>query len=61
MQHAGSTQSAQSVIDQETEGKLQEITEAFEAHKDDVVKKLLERVVLIKPELHRNLKKAGLD
>ncbi|ETW78991.1 vacuolar H+-ATPase V1 sector, subunit G [Heterobasidion irregulare TC 32-1] len=59
--HAGSTQSAQSVIDKETEGKLLEITEAFEAHKDDVVKKLLERVVLIKPELHRNLKKAGLD
>ncbi|TFY68493.1 hypothetical protein EVJ58_g963 [Rhodofomes roseus] len=35
-----------------------EITDAYNKNKDQVVKKLLDRVVLVKPELHRNLKKA---
>ena len=56
-QHAGSTQTAQAAIDQETKIKLQEITDAYNKNKDQVVKKLLDRVVLVKPELHRNLKK----
>lgn len=57
-QHAGSTQTAQATIDQETKIKLQEITDAYNKNKDQVVKKLLDRVVLVEPELHRNLKKA---
>ena len=44
-------------MDKETEVKRKEITEAYNASKDKVVKKLLDRVVLVKPELHRNLKK----
>ncbi|KAH9924791.1 H+-ATPase G subunit-domain-containing protein [Fomitopsis serialis] len=56
--HAGSTQTAQAAVDQETVVKLQEITDAYNENKDQVVKKLLDRVVLVKPELHRNLKKA---
>lgn len=56
-QHAGSTQTAQAAVDQESEIKLQEITDAYNKNKDQVVKKLLDRVVLVKPELHRNLKK----
>ncbi|KAF9221331.1 V-type ATPase [Gyrodon lividus] len=57
--HAGNTSNAQAAVDRETEVKLQAITDAFEVNKDAVVKKLLDRVVLIKPELHRNLKKLG--
>lgn len=55
--HAGSTQDAQSVIDKETEEKLRIITGAYNMHKGDVLRKLLDRVVLVQPELHRNLKK----
>ncbi|KAK0202955.1 H+-ATPase G subunit-domain-containing protein [Desarmillaria ectypa] len=55
--HAGSTSSAQASIDKETDLKLQAITDSFNSNKDQVVKKLLDRVVLVKPELHRNLKK----
>jgi V-type H+-transporting ATPase subunit G len=57
LQHAGSTQDAQSVVDKETEDKLAGITDAYNSHKDDVLRKLLDRVVLVEPELHRNLKK----
>ncbi|KAH9066780.1 H+-ATPase G subunit-domain-containing protein [Lactarius vividus] len=55
--HAGSTQDAQSIIDKETGEKLRTITDAYNTHKDDVLRKLLDRVVLVQPELHRNLKK----
>jgi len=55
--HAGSTQDAQSVIDKDMEVKLGQITDAYNTHKDDVLKKLLDRVVLVQPELHRNLRK----
>ncbi|KAG6336043.1 hypothetical protein ID866_3042 [Astraeus odoratus] len=55
--HAGNISNVQAAIDRETEVKLQSITSAFVANKDRVVHKLLDRVVLVKPELHRNLKK----
>ncbi|KAF8225548.1 V-type ATPase [Tricholoma matsutake] len=58
--HAGTTSSAQMTIDQETEIKLQAISESYAQARDYVVKKLLDRVVLVKPELHRNLNKVGL-
>uniref|UniRef100_A0A0W0FZC7 V-type proton ATPase subunit G n=2 Tax=Moniliophthora roreri TaxID=221103 RepID=A0A0W0FZC7_MONRR len=54
---AGTTSNAQAAIDKETEIKLNSITESYNKNKDAVVKKLLDRVVLVKPELHRNLKK----
>ncbi|TFK71647.1 V-type ATPase [Pluteus cervinus] len=54
---AGTTSNAQSAIDRETEVKLQQITDLYETNKDAVVKKLLDRVILVEPELHRNLKK----
>lgn len=57
MKHAGTTQNAQTAVDKETEIKRKEINEAYSQHKDEVVQKLLDRVVLVKPELHRNLKK----
>jgi len=55
--HVGSTQDAQSVVDKETEERLSGITDAYNTHKDDVLGKLLDRVVLVQPELHRNLRK----
>ncbi|PCH44217.1 V-type ATPase [Wolfiporia cocos MD-104 SS10] len=55
--HAGSTQAAQAATDQETQVRLKEISDAYYRNKDEVVRKLLDRVVLVKPELHRNLKK----
>ncbi|KAJ8521573.1 hypothetical protein ONZ45_g1742 [Pleurotus djamor] len=57
IKHTGFTTSAQSAVDKETEVKLEQITESYQKSKDEVVKKLLDRVVLVKPELHRNLKK----
>jgi V-type H+-transporting ATPase subunit G len=56
-QHAGNTQSAQAAIDKETEVKKAEIAEQYARNKEAVVKKLLDRVTLITPELHRNLRK----
>jgi V-type H+-transporting ATPase subunit G len=44
-------------VDRETEIKLQEITKSYNENKDAVVKKLLDRVVLVDNKLHRNLKK----
>jgi len=58
-QHAGTTSEAQAAVDQETEVKLKSITDSYNSHKDVVVQKLLDRVVLVTPELHRNLKKVG--
>ncbi|KAF9005932.1 H+-ATPase G subunit-domain-containing protein [Cyathus striatus] len=55
--HANTTSNAQTAVDRETETKLQEITDSYNKNKDAVVKKLLDRVVLVKPELHRNLNK----
>ncbi|KAI0072685.1 V-type ATPase [Panus rudis PR-1116 ss-1] len=55
--HAGNIQTVQAAIDRETEVKRKEISEQYLQNKDKVVKKLLDRVVLVKPELHRNLKK----
>ncbi|KAJ6621373.1 H+-ATPase G subunit-domain-containing protein [Mycena sp. CBHHK59/15] len=55
--HAGSTTNAQTMVDKETEVSLQNITDSFNKNKGQVVKKLLDRVVLVNPELHRNLTK----
>ncbi|KAJ4473813.1 H+-ATPase G subunit-domain-containing protein, partial [Lentinula aciculospora] len=55
--HAGTTSKAQAAVDKDTEVKLKSITDSYDSHKDDVVRKLLDRVTQVKPELHRNLKK----
>jgi V-type H+-transporting ATPase subunit G len=56
-QHAGSISVAQAAVDRETDIKLQSITSMYEQNKEAVVKKLLDRVVLVQPQLHRNLEK----
>ncbi|KAI5987019.1 V-type ATPase [Pisolithus albus] len=58
--HAGNISNVQVAVEKETDIKLQSTSEVFEARKDQVLRKLLDRVVLIKPELHRNLKKGAL-
>ncbi|KAF8605953.1 V-type ATPase [Ceratobasidium sp. AG-I] len=54
---AGTTSNAQDAVDKDTEGKIATINDAYAQQKDAVVQKLLDRVVLVTPELHRNLKK----
>lgn len=54
-QHEGTTNSSQSNVDKETEQKLEELNKAFESNREDVINKLLDRVVDVKTELHRNL------
>ena len=49
--------SDETVEDKDTEVKLQSITDSFEDNRNTVVEKLLDRVVLVQPELHRNLRK----
>jgi len=54
---AGATSTVQATVDKETEVKLQGITELYNKSKDVVVNELLDRVILVEPALHRNLKK----
>ncbi|CCA72674.1 probable vacuolar atp synthase subunit g (vma-10) [Serendipita indica DSM 11827] len=56
-EHAGVTQANQKAIDEETDQKLKALEASYNENKDKVVKKLLDRVLLVKPELHPNLKK----
>jgi V-type H+-transporting ATPase subunit G len=46
-------------VDKDTEIKLQEISDEYDKHKEVVIKHLLERVALVQPEAHRNLKKVA--
>ncbi|GAA5964458.1 hypothetical protein JCM8115_006321 [Rhodotorula mucilaginosa] len=54
-QHSGDSSSSQVEVDKATKASLEQIEASFEANSADVVKKLLERVVQVQPQLHRNL------
>ncbi|KAJ1019628.1 hypothetical protein NDA18_006105 [Ustilago nuda] len=54
-EHKGSTSNSQNTVDKETEEKLEQLNKAFEANREEVINKLLDRVVDVKTELHRNL------
>lgn len=58
--HAGNTNNVGSAINVDTEAKLEEITDIFQRHKDQVLDALRHRVMLVEPELHRNLKMAAV-
>jgi V-type H+-transporting ATPase subunit G len=47
----------QTTIDEETNEKLAALEASYKQNKDKVVKKLLDRVLQVKTELHLNLKK----
>lgn len=49
MQHAGVTSDAQTAVDKDTEVKLQGIRDSYASNKDSVVKKLMDRVILVEP------------
>ncbi|EJD43772.1 V-type ATPase [Auricularia subglabra TFB-10046 SS5] len=53
-ERSGSTQTSQSAVDKDTDAKLAQIQAVYAQRKDAVVKKLLERAVLIEPTLHPN-------
>jgi hypothetical protein len=50
----------QTAIDQDTEIKLQVISMLYGQSKDNIVKKLLDCVILVPQELHQNLAKVEL-
>lgn len=54
-QHSGDSSSSQVEVDKATKASLEQIEASFEANSADVVKKLLERVIQVQPQLHRNL------
>lgn len=57
LQHEGATKTKQSAIDKETDEKLTVLKQSYQSNKDVVVKRLLDRVLLVKTELHPNMKK----
>ncbi|KAG0139978.1 hypothetical protein CROQUDRAFT_665781 [Cronartium quercuum f. sp. fusiforme G11] len=54
--HSGSTESQQREIDADTESKIESIRAQFEKNRPTVVDKLLEKVIDVQPEPHRNFK-----
>jgi len=55
--HDGVMKANQAAIDKETNEKLAVLEASYKQNKDKVVKKLLDRVLQVKTELHPNLKK----
>ncbi len=55
MQHSGDSSSSQVEVDKATKASLEQVEASFEANSADVVKKVLERVIQVQPQLHRNL------
>jgi V-type H+-transporting ATPase subunit G len=51
------TKANQATIDKETDEKLVSLEASYKQNKEKVVKKLIDRVLLVKTELHPNLKK----
>lgn len=53
-QHESEQSTASSAVEKETEAELKRIDESYKKNRDDVVQKLLDRVVKVKTEMHRN-------
>lgn len=56
-QHKSETSSSQSAVDSDTKKQLSELDSAVAKNRDEVIKKIVERVVKCEPKLHPNLKK----
>ena len=54
--YAGSKDDFAQKMQEETQGKIQEIEAQVNANKEAVIKRLLELVSDIKPELHQNIR-----
>jgi len=55
--HSSSSTNSQSQIDADINAKLKSIEQSFRSNEEAVVKKILDRVVKVEAQLHRNLKK----
>ncbi|WFD28367.1 triacylglycerol lipase [Malassezia nana] len=55
--YEGSQSSTQDQIDRDTKERLQDIQQAFDKKRGELVQKLLERVGKVDPQPHRNLHK----
>ncbi|ORY92428.1 H+-ATPase G subunit-domain-containing protein [Leucosporidium creatinivorum] len=53
-QHSGDSSTSQGEVDKATEEMLAKINASFDENREKVVAQLLDRVVQVKPELHRN-------
>lgn len=56
-QNSSNKSTSQSTIDQSTKTQLADIEKAIKQNKDEVIKKIVERVIKCEPGLHPNLKK----
>lgn len=56
-QHESTASDTQSKVEKSTEKELSQIDEQFKKQRDQVVQKLLDRVVDVKMEMHRNAAK----
>ncbi|KAL9936071.1 hypothetical protein V8E36_004913 [Tilletia maclaganii] len=56
-EHEGTQTTAASAAEKETTAQIEELNSAFAKNQDAVVKKLLDRITEVSPELHRNAKK----
>ena len=53
----GTQSSAQDKIDRDTKDRLSEIERAFQAKREELISKLLDRVSQVDPQPHKNLQK----
>ncbi|GAA6061828.1 hypothetical protein JCM10212_001134 [Sporobolomyces blumeae] len=58
-QHSNDSSDSQDKVNQSTQEQLDKIASSFQSNKDKVVEQLLERVVQVKAEPHRNLALKG--
>lgn len=56
-QHTSRTSTSQTSIDSTTKTQLSELDDAVAKNKEEVVKKIVSRILQSKPHLHPNLKK----
>ncbi len=57
LQHTSQTSSSQSTIDSSTKKQLSDLDAAVAKNREEVIKKIVTRVVKCEPKLHQNLKK----
>ncbi|PWN26971.1 H+-ATPase G subunit [Jaminaea rosea] len=53
-EHESEQSTSSSAVEKETDAELKRIEESYKKNRDDVVQKLLDRVVQVKAEMHRN-------
>ncbi|KAJ1661134.1 hypothetical protein IWQ61_000004 [Dispira simplex] len=57
-EHSGSNDQLAQEINNDTAAKVRELNEAFVAHKEEVIQKLMETVMQVEPKVHPNVQLA---